>query len=570
MSNLKEMANSGLSPQYQAYEKQKCFIGHSRGARWRTDIESVCQEVLQGEFNLEPWYADEHPDPTKILRDKVVEMIANTRYGIYDLSYWRKDDKSDWVMPRNVLIELGVAIALNRPALLLRHAENETAGLKLPVYLESVSDHILEFSGKMTLKRAFREHIPQWINVPPERDWWNLYCFFGQRICEYREAYPFARQWGQEVLGCHISDGQDKDRPDFRGIVEEVLDCYSDLAFEYLDGLSITKGYDFLFCTLCQKVRSTPFAIYRITSRTPAETFLAIGMSLALEKQFNHEIPKILLTENVLDVPSLLLGYEVVEAQNDTERKTGLQKFVPVVIQKARKTTWKPRPLPFKVVTLSQSPHKDFPKNGEQEQENAPRDTESIIQEGSTSTTPADIGYEKVTTLEEITYEGYGPGGVAVLVEASTENRNRTVAEVRNAFGRNGGQLGENGSVDWLFESKGIIEVELKGQDADELTLEAIDLGADDVDPVGTDDEVLTIYTDPSDLEKIRKDLEAKKYNVVRAGSALIPKTKIELSDERVAHQLMRMVERLENLDDVRKVYTNADYLKKFIASYTG
>ena len=344
---MQEMFDSGLAPQYQTYEKQKCFIGYSRGARWRADIESVCQEVLQGEFGLEPWYADEHPDPTRVLRDKVVEMIANTRYGIYDLSYWRKDDKSEWVMPCNVLIELGMAIALNRPTLLLRHAENEEAGLKLPRCLESVSGHILEFSGKTTLKRVLRAGLPQWIDIPPEQDWWNRFCIFGHRICEYREAYPRARQWGKETLSCHIADGQDKDRPDFRGMVEEVLGRYDDLTFEYLDALSITEGYDFLFCTFCQKVRSTPFAIYRITPKAPAETFILIGMSIALEMQFKQQIPKVLLTENMQDVPSLLFGYEVVEAQNDTERKAGLQKFVPVVIQKVRKTTWKPRPLPF-------------------------------------------------------------------------------------------------------------------------------------------------------------------------------------------------------------------------------
>jgi len=172
--------------------------------------------------------------------------------------------------------------------------------------------------------------------------------------------------------------------------------------------------------------------------------------------------------------------------------------------------------------------------------------------------------------LEEITYEGYGPAGTAVLVETLTENRNRTVAEVRNAFSRNAGNLGENGCVDWLFEAKGVIEVELQGHDPDELSLEAIDLGADDVEPVGPDDEVLTIYTDPADLDKIRQALEAKKYNVVKAESTLIPKTKIELSDEKVAHQVMRLVEKLEDLDDVQNVYTNADFPEEFAASYGG
>jgi YebC/PmpR family DNA-binding regulatory protein len=177
-------------------------------------------------------------------------------------------------------------------------------------------------------------------------------------------------------------------------------------------------------------------------------------------------------------------------------------------------------------------------------------------------------GGSEGASLEEITYEGYGPGGTAMLVQALTENRNRTVAEVRNAFNRNGGNLGENGCVDWLFEAKGIIDVELKGHDPDELTLEAIDLSADDVDPVDPGDEVLTIYTDPSDLEKIRQALESKKYLVVKAESTLLPKTRIELNDEKVAHQMMRLVERLEDLDDVQNVYTNADFPEEFAASY--
>ena len=180
------------------------------------------------------------------------------------------------------------------------------------------------------------------------------------------------------------------------------------------------------------------------------------------------------------------------------------------------------------------------------------------------------MGGAEGNALEEITDEGYGPGGTALLVQALTENRNRTVAEVRNAFNRNGGNMGENGCVDWLFEAKGILEVELKGRDPDELTLEAIDLGADDVDPVGPDDEVLTIYTDPSDLETIRQALESKQYKIVKAESTLLPKTRVELTDEKVAHQVMRLVEKFEDLDDVQNVYTNADFPEDFAASYEG
>jgi len=180
------------------------------------------------------------------------------------------------------------------------------------------------------------------------------------------------------------------------------------------------------------------------------------------------------------------------------------------------------------------------------------------------------LGSGEGMQLEEITYEGYGPGGTAMLVQTLTENRNRTVAEVRNAFNRNAGNMGENGSVDWLFENKGVIEVELQGHDPDELSLEAIDMGADDVEPVGPDDETLIIYTDPSDVEKVRQALEARKYNVLKAESTLTPKSRITLTEEKVAYQVMRLVEKLEDLDDVQNVYTNADIPEELAASFEG
>jgi YebC/PmpR family DNA-binding regulatory protein len=178
------------------------------------------------------------------------------------------------------------------------------------------------------------------------------------------------------------------------------------------------------------------------------------------------------------------------------------------------------------------------------------------------------LGGTEGSNLEEITYEGYGPGGTAILVQALTENRNRTVAEVRNAFNRNGGNMGENGCVDWLFEAKGVLEVALKGHDPDELSLEALDMGADDVEPATPDDEELTIYTGPSELEKIRQELEAKNYTVLKAESTMVPKTKVELTDEKTAHQLLRLIEKMEDLDDVQNVYTNADFPEAFAASY--
>lgn len=336
----------GLQPHYKKYQRQKCFIAYSEQADWAEDLLSACQAVVSRlEFNLEADYARKHFNPNIPLREKALELIANARYGIYDLSYW-PDDKGNWHLPRNVFIELGIAIALNRPALLLRHASNRE--LELPQCLQSISAYILEFSGETTLKKVLFERLPQWLNASPRRDWWNSYCIFGGRTCEYRETHPQTIQWEQQALCCHISDSSgDVDRPDFRGMVEEMLGRFSDVTFDYLDTLPMVNGYNFLLCSHCQSVRSCPFAIYRITSHTPAETYITIGMSLALEQQFQYKIPKVLLTESKEHIPSLLQGYEVVIARNDKDRKRQLQTFLPIVMQKVRKTVWKPKPLPF-------------------------------------------------------------------------------------------------------------------------------------------------------------------------------------------------------------------------------
>lgn len=167
--------------------------------------------------------------------------------------------------------------------------------------------------------------------------------------------------------------------------------------------------------------------------------------------------------------------------------------------------------------------------------------------------------------IVEITYEGYGPAGTAVLVDVATDNRNRTVAEIRNVFTRAGGSLGESGSVAWNFDSRGLISVVPNGQDPDEVALYAIDAGADDVQ-VG--DDAIDIYTSPADLEKVKKALEEHQLKVESAESARVPKTTVQL-DEKSAIQMLRLVEKLEALDDVQKVYFNAEFSDDVLASYT-
>jgi len=168
--------------------------------------------------------------------------------------------------------------------------------------------------------------------------------------------------------------------------------------------------------------------------------------------------------------------------------------------------------------------------------------------------------------LDEIQYEGYGPGGTAIIVSVLTDNRNRTVAEVRHRFSRSGGNMAETGAVGWQFEARGVITVPLNGHDADDLALQVIDAGADDVD---VQEDVLEVQTEPANLEPVRKALEAAGVEIENADFAMVPKTLIEL-DEKTAHQAMRLIESLEDLEDVQRVYSNADISDEAAASYEG
>jgi YebC/PmpR family DNA-binding regulatory protein len=169
--------------------------------------------------------------------------------------------------------------------------------------------------------------------------------------------------------------------------------------------------------------------------------------------------------------------------------------------------------------------------------------------------------------FEEIVYEGYGPGGIAVLVEAQTDNRNRTAAEVRSMFSKAGGQLAGSGAVAWQFEPRGLIEVPRAGIDVDEVTLAAIDAGAEDVDT--DDEETVEIYTSPGSLEAVRAALEAAGVSVESAESTMVAKQMVGL-DSSKARQALRLVELLEDLDDVSRVTANFDIPEDVYAEVAG
>ncbi|HEX6508969.1 MAG TPA: YebC/PmpR family DNA-binding transcriptional regulator [Chloroflexota bacterium] len=175
-------------------------------------------------------------------------------------------------------------------------------------------------------------------------------------------------------------------------------------------------------------------------------------------------------------------------------------------------------------------------------------------------------GSGDAANYHEMWYEGYGPGGVALLVEVLTDNRNRTAAEVRSVFNRSGGNLGESGSVRWLFDSKGVITVDATDGGADDIALAAIDAGADDVQVI---DHTLEIYTEPTALESVRATLEQNGVSVVSSDSLLVPKTSMQVEDK-TAEQTLRLVDRLEELDDVQNVYSNLDVSDEVAAALAG
>lgn len=168
--------------------------------------------------------------------------------------------------------------------------------------------------------------------------------------------------------------------------------------------------------------------------------------------------------------------------------------------------------------------------------------------------------------LEEIVYEGYGPGGAAILVEGLTDNRNRAAAEIRNVFTRAGGSLGESGCVAWLFEKRGVITIDATKVDPDEIALAAIDAGADDVQ---VSDGTVDIYTSPSDLEKVRQQLAATGAPIESAEVEMVAKTELELG-EKEATSVLRLLDKLEELDDVQKAYTNVNFSAELLEKYEG
>ena len=156
---------------------------------------------------------------------------------------------------------------------------------------------------------------------------------------------------------------------------------------------------------------------------------------------------------------------------------------------------------------------------------------------------------------EEITYEGYGPGGVAVIVEAATDNRNRTAGDIRHYFDKFGGNLGQSGSVSFMFNKKGIILIEKDGKMMeDDLMMEALEAGAEDFT---TEDDYFEITTEPNEFSKVREALEKKGYEFVEAEVSMIPTMMTKLPEAKQIEMMDKLIENLEDMDDVQNVYHN-------------
>ncbi len=159
------------------------------------------------------------------------------------------------------------------------------------------------------------------------------------------------------------------------------------------------------------------------------------------------------------------------------------------------------------------------------------------------------------SSFESFTYEGYGPGGVAVMLDINTDNRNRAAADIRYLLSKHGGSLGESGCVSWMFKRKGYISVEMtKGLDEDELILLALEAGAEDIQEDGKS---LEITTAPEDMEKVKEALEGSGISVALAEVSMFPETEVAIQDKEVAGKLIKLVDALEDHEDVQNVHAN-------------
>jgi YebC/PmpR family DNA-binding regulatory protein len=233
------------------------------------------------------------------------------------------------------------------------------------------------------------------------------------------------------------------------------------------------------------------------------------------------------------------------KAKTDLERGKAFSKLIRLITVAARQGGGNPENNPRLRLAIQKAREMNMP------QENI----EKAIKKGT--------GELEGVAYEEIVYEGYGPGGVAIMVEATTENRNRTTAEIRHLFSKHGGSLGETGCVSWVFERKGLISFERNKVDEETVMAVAIDAGAEDIRSTET---TLDVITTPEDFERVKEAIERSGLQYAVAQVTMVPKTTVSVEGKQ-AQQVLSLIEALEDHDDVQEVYANFDIADELLES---
>lgn len=233
------------------------------------------------------------------------------------------------------------------------------------------------------------------------------------------------------------------------------------------------------------------------------------------------------------------------KAKTDLERGKAFSKLIRLITVAARQGGGNPENNPRLRLAIQKAREMNMP------QENI----EKAIKKGT--------GELEGVAYEEIIYEGYGPGGVAIMVEATTDNRNRTTAEIRHLFSKHGGNLGETGCVSWIFERKGLISFEKGKVDEEEVMAVAIDAGAEDIRSTET---TIDVITAPEDFERVKEAIDKSGLQYVVAQVTMVPKTTVSVEGKQ-AQQVLSLIEALEDHDDVQEVYANFDIADELLES---
>lgn len=233
------------------------------------------------------------------------------------------------------------------------------------------------------------------------------------------------------------------------------------------------------------------------------------------------------------------------KAKTDLERGKTFSKLIRLITVAARQGGGNPETNPRLRLAIQKAKEMNMP------QENI----EKAIKKGT--------GELEGVAYEEIVYEGYGPGGVAIMVEATTDNRNRTTAEIRHLFSKHGGNLGETGCVSWVFERKGLISFEKGKVDEEEIMAVAIDAGAEDIRSTET---TIDVITAPENFEEVKEAIDRRGLQYAVAQITMVPKTTVSVEGKQ-AQQVLSLIEALEDHDDVQEVYANFDIADELLES---